>query len=286
MRLLFVSLTIFISTNIFAVDYIGTIKSFRNDVFVIRNFETMEISKGYRLASRDIIITGNRSKAKLVFKDNTLITVGKNSIFEIEDYMFDKTKKSKAKFKAKFGFFSAVTGNIGKVAPKRFSLKTKTATIGVRGTKFEGEISKDGENVVCVKGTITVSAKGKTFVLNEGQSLEITEKMFEPDLKIIGEITFVEGTVFLINGSQTFLATKGYQIGLKDKIITSYNSSAEIKLVDNTEVSLFKNSACLLDYKDGSGKVDVLKGMLKLNSQVDSRILYSGESVVINDGKF
>ena len=286
MRILLILLTLFFSGIAFSDSTIGAIKSMRNNVFVVRNFETMDVSKGFRLLSKDIIITGDKSKAKLRFDDKTLITVGKNSIFEIEDYMFDKTKKSKAKFKAKYGFFSAVTGKIGKLAPDSFKLKTKTATIGVRGTAFEGKINKDGEDVACTKGTISVSAKGKTFILNEGESLEITEEMFEPDVEIVGEIVSVSGTVFLINGSQTFIATKGYQIGLKDQVITSYNSTAEIKLIDNTQVSLLKNSGCRLDYKDGAGKIDILKGTIKFNNQYGYRIASQGETVVIKSGKF
>ena len=77
----FFMLLLFLATSLFAEDYIGVIKSFRNDVFVVRNFETIDVSKGYKLLSKDIIITGNKSKAKLVFKDKTLITVGKNAIF-------------------------------------------------------------------------------------------------------------------------------------------------------------------------------------------------------------
>jgi len=270
----------FLSGTAFADNTIGSIKSMRNDVFVVRNFETVDASKGYRLMSKDIIITGDKSKAKLRFDDKTLITVGKNSIFEIENYFFDKTKNSKASFKARHGFFSAVTGEIGKLSPKGFALKTKTATIGVRGTVFEGSVTKDGENVSCVKGTITVSAKGKTFVLNEGESLEIVEEMFEADTEIIGEIISVTGTVFLINGSQTFVATKGYQIGLKDKVISSYNSTAKIKLIDDTKIEIFRNSGCLLDYKNGAGKVNILKGIVEFQNKDWSRVANKGEVVI------
>lgn len=276
-------LLIFIPLTIFASDFIGKIKSLRNDVFVVRNFETLDVEKGFQLKSKDIIITGDKSKAKVVFIDKTLLTVGKNSIFEIEDYMYDKTKKSRAKFKAKYGFFSAVTG---KISPKGFALKTKTATIGVRGTAFEGQITKGKEKVSCTKGTITVSAKGKTFVVDAGQSLEIKEKMFEPDVAIVGEIISVTGRVFLIHGPHTFVATKGYQIGLKDKIITSYNSKAVIKLIDDTKVNLFKNSACRLDYKNGAGKIDVLKGIAELIGVSEKKVLNVGESVLVENGKF
>jgi len=264
-------------TFMLSADFIGTIKNIRNDVFVVRNFETLDSSKGFKLMSKDIIVTGDKSKAKLVFKDNTRITVGKNSIFEIEDYLFDKTKNSRAKFKAKSGFFQAVTGKIGKISRDSFKLKTKTATIGVRGTVFEGQIGRKGESVKCVKGTIAISAKGKTFILNEGETLEITKKMFEADIKILGEIVEITGTVFLINGKNTFLATKGYQIGVKDKIVTSYSSTATIHLVNQTDINLLNNSACLLDFKYGEQYIQNLKGLVKVKSKSESKTLKRGE---------
>jgi len=269
---LFIVMNVFI-TFMLSAEFIGSIKSMRNSVFIVRNFETLDVSKGFKLLSKDIIVTGNKSKAKLVFADNTRITVGKNSIFEIEDYLFDKTRNSRAKFKAKSGFFQAVTGKIGKIARNSFKLKTKTATIGVRGTVFEGTITRDGEDVKCVKGTIEISANGKTFILNEGQSLKITKKMFESDVKIIGEITDISGIVFLINGKNTFLATQGYKISVKDKIVTSYDSFATIKLIDDTNISLFNNSACLLDYQNDSKYIENLKGIVT----VQDNILKQGE---------
>jgi hypothetical protein len=284
MRIVF--LLLLFKLVILGADYAGTIKSMRGDVFVVRNFETLEASRGYKLLSKDIVITAARSKAKLKFKDGTLISLGKNSIFEIENYMFDKTKKSKAKFRAKYGFFSAVTGKIGKVAPKSFALKTKTATIGVRGTAFKGSITKKGEEVECTKGTITVSAKGKTFVVNAGEKLEINKRMFEPDLDVMGEIVSITGTVFLINKGKTFLATVGQQIRPDDKIVAGYNSMANILLVDKTDITVYKNSGILIDYKNGLDVIKVLKGAVKVKGRSKANIFAQGDAVKMLNGRF
>lgn len=284
MKKLTLIFTLIVNLPLFAG--IGSIQQIRNDVFVVRDDETLETKEGFELLQRDVIITGEKSKAKLVFEDNTRITVGKNSIFEIQDYLFDKSKNSKASFKAKHGFFSAITGEIGKVAPDSFALKTKTATIGVRGTAFEGEISPSKESVACTKGTIAVSAKGKTIILNEGESLEITEELFKPDVEFIGEIKSIEGVAFIINGEKTFIATVGHQLRPKERLVTSYNSKVKVILVDSAEIELHRNSGFIGDYKDGGETISVLKGAITIKTDKKIGSVKEGESVIVRGGTF
>jgi len=279
---LFFLFIFFSSLQLFAG--IGIIKKIRNDVFVIRDDETLETKKGFELLAKDIVITGDKSKAKLVFNDKTKITLGKNSIFEIQNYLFDKSKKSKATFKAKYGFFSAVTGKIGKIAPKNFAFKTKTATIGVRGTAFKGQVTSTHENVACTKGTITVSAKGKTIILNEGESLEITEELFKPDVKFIGEIKAIKGVAFIINEDKTFIASVGHQLRPKEKLVTSYNSRVKVVLIDNTVVELHKNSGFFGDYKNDGEVISVFKGAVTIKAKKKESIVKNGESVIVRGG--
>ncbi|HIC10206.1 MAG TPA: hypothetical protein EYO61_02445 [Campylobacterales bacterium] len=262
---------------------IGVIKKIRNDVFVIRNGDTLETKPGFELLSNDIVVTGDKSKAKLVFQDKTKITLGKNSIFEIQKYLFDGTKKSRAKFKAKYGFFNAVTGKIGKVAPDNFALKTKTATIGVRGTEFEGVVSPSKEGVKCVKGTIAVSAKGKTIILNEGESLEITEELFNP--KFIGEIKSIEGVAFVKDGKNIFVASVGHLLRPKEILVAGYDSKVVLELVDKAVVEVHKNSGFIGDFKNGKEKIDVLKGVITIKAKNGEKNFSQGNIVFLKDGK-
>ena len=171
---------------------IGHISALKGKVSIDREGKIItEIKKGYSLKEKDIIFTKNRSKVQIKFKDNTIITIGKNSTFEIQEYLFDSSKKSKATFKVKRGFFKAVTGKIGKIARKRFKLKTKTATCGIRGTHFTGLIKNDKEFIACTKGAITVTAQDKTINVNQGEmtifksgfSPEPARKFYQSDLK-------------------------------------------------------------------------------------------------------
>jgi hypothetical protein len=258
---------ILISLSTFADDGVGKIVKKRGDVFVVRDFQTLDTQEGYQLTSKDIVVTGEEAKAKLLFSDGTKISVGKNSIFEVTEFLFDKTEKSKAKFKAKHGFFSVITGEVGKVARENFTLKTKTATIGVRGTEFEGNVSPSGEDVTCVKGVVTVSAKGKTIELKEGESLKITEDLFKPDEnpEFIGEITQLYGDVFLMSGKNTSLAEIGDKLRPQDIVVTGYNSRATMKLLSGTEVMVERNSGSLANFEKGLERVTSVKGVVFVN---------------------
>jgi hypothetical protein len=165
---------------------IGKISAMRGDVTIIRNGETIVATKGQEIEEKDTIKTTKKSKAQLRFKDKTVVRVGRNAVFEIEEYLFDKTNKSKAKFKAKNGFFSAVTGGIGKVAKDRFKLKTKTSTIGIRGTHFQGTVddAKGEEEIACLSGAITLEIAGELVDVEAGEVLSIKDGLSSPVRKI------------------------------------------------------------------------------------------------------
>ena len=152
---------------------IGYISAMRGDVLVERNHIKSKAFKGFELESHDIITTSKRGKAQLIFKDRTVIRIGRNSHFKIESYLFDKTKNSKANFRVKRGFFSAITGKIGKLSKKTFKLRTKNSTIGIRGTHFQGLVSKNNEDIACLRGSIYVTIGQQNIDVLAGEILNI-----------------------------------------------------------------------------------------------------------------
>jgi hypothetical protein len=176
---------IFLSTLTLSAG-IGHISAMRGDVTIDRGGQKIPVSKGFEIQEKDTIFTTKKSKAQLKFKDNTVIRVGRNAEFKIEEYLYDKSNNSKAKFKAKNGFFSAVTGGIGKVAKDRFKLKTKTSTIGIRGTHFQGTVddSKGEEEIACLRGAITVEIAGELLDVQAGEIMSIKDGVSSPVRKI------------------------------------------------------------------------------------------------------
>lgn len=156
MRILLITLLLSFTT-LFAS--IGKISAAKGDVKIDRESKLLKVVTGTALMKKDKLITGKDGRAQIVFDDKTVISIGKNSNFNIEDYFFDETKpsQSKALFGSSRGILKTITGKIGKLNPSKFSLKTKSASIGIRGTIYFVEAQPGKPEVyACTQGVITV----------------------------------------------------------------------------------------------------------------------------------
>jgi len=149
---------------------IGNITALIGAVSVERDRSSTPAKLGLALAAKDTVVTAKEAKAQLTFNDNTIITVGKQSRFSIEEYLFDATSASTAKFNMISGTMRAMSGKIGKIAPERFAVTTKTATIGIRGTDFLVSVLPDGSGIIaCTQGSIIVhDASGNSVIVPSG----------------------------------------------------------------------------------------------------------------------
>lgn len=91
----------------------------------------------------DKVQTGPGGEAQIEFKDATRLVVGPNSLMTIDAFVFnaDNTAR-KITVNAAKGAFRFITGNSEKQA---YTIKTPTATIGVRGTEFDFSVAGNGE---------------------------------------------------------------------------------------------------------------------------------------------
>lgn len=165
---MFIRLLLFVTLGFSLLEAsVGKITALSGKATLERGSSTIPVTLGSSLEAKDSIITTNDAKVQLTFNDNTIITVGKKSKFSIEEYLFDATTESTAKFNMVNGTIRAMSGKIGKIAPDRFAVKTKTATIGIRGTDFIIQTSPTGESqFFCMQGAITIqSSDGAGMIL-------------------------------------------------------------------------------------------------------------------------
>jgi len=169
------SLIILMGSFLFA--NIGTIMAMSGGASIHRSGSILSARSGMSILNGDEITTRNKSRVQVILKDDTTLTIGANSSFEFSKFYFDGTKKSSVRLKAKRGFFRAVTGKISKIAPQRFKVKTLSATIGIRGTDFSGNIMKKREVIRCYSGAISVKLdRGGVKNLLAGMLIDITNK--------------------------------------------------------------------------------------------------------------
>ena len=150
---------------------IGKISAFSGDVKIDRNTKLLNATVGFILEQKDTVKTSENAKAQIVFEDGTVVSIGKNAILNINEFINDTTNPKNSKVNIKFaeGAFKTITGGIGKVAPDRFKLQTKSASIGIRGTIIYG----NQQMVACTQGEIEVEAGGIKQILPAGTMTKI-----------------------------------------------------------------------------------------------------------------
>jgi hypothetical protein len=88
--------------------------------------------------SGDTLVSEKNTYAQIRFIDNSEITLRPGTTFRIENFAYeaDKPEGDSAAFSLVKGGLRSLTGLLGKRNKEKFSLKTPTATIGIRGTTF------------------------------------------------------------------------------------------------------------------------------------------------------
>lgn len=147
----------------FALASVGKITAINGDVLVYRGDKTQKALANFNIEERDSIKSSIGSTAQILFNDNTIVTVGSNTLLKVEEYLFED-KNSKAVFRVEEGTFKTITGKIAKAAPHRFKVDTKMAAVGIRGTIFVGHIdSSDVLTIACLQGAIELTPTEKGF---------------------------------------------------------------------------------------------------------------------------
>jgi len=167
---------------------IGSILAMKGSAEVQRDQNILKATSGMKLLKGDNIITSSKSRVQVMLHDETVITIGASSSFSFEEYIFDGTKNSKLTMRANRGFFRSVTGKIGKIAPERFKVKTASATIGIRGTDFSGDIMSGREVFKCYQGAIFIEFDDGVEDVHAGMMIEILKDKFEKLHFKIGKI--------------------------------------------------------------------------------------------------
>ena len=196
-------LILLLSTSLFA--NIGKIVALKGELTIVRDNTELIGTLGSQIEKADEILTKDNAKAQLLFNDNTVITIGKNSVFKVKEYLFDDTNKEyKTNFELLKGSFRTITGKIGKIAPSKFKLNSKTSSIGIRGTQILSRMAVSGDKIACIEGEIMIThlLTGQTIVIKAGEfvDLGVDTKTLKPQkLKTEDVQKMDEGTRFTVS---------------------------------------------------------------------------------------
>jgi hypothetical protein len=124
----------------------GLIKVAKGSVQIQRGTEKFAATVGSAVQRSDVIVTGADGTAGVTFTDNSLVSVGPNSVFAIDKYSFDSTTHvGEFEGNLKKGRLAAISGKMVKQSPESMKIRTPSAIMGVRGTEFIVQVDDSGK---------------------------------------------------------------------------------------------------------------------------------------------
>jgi hypothetical protein len=126
--------------------------------------------------SGDTLVSEKNTYAQIRFVDNSEITLRPGTTFRIENFAYEagKPEGDSAAFSLVKGGLRSITGLLGKRNKEKFSLKTPSATIGIRGTTFVAQWVELPSGVPPKSPGLAVPAAP---VLSPGLHLSVTDGM-------------------------------------------------------------------------------------------------------------
>ncbi|MBW1782722.1 MAG: FecR domain-containing protein [Deltaproteobacteria bacterium] len=123
---------------------IGYVKKIEQPAFVVRSGSRNPADIGHSVFMDDVLTTGDTGAMGITFKDNTMISIGPDTEFVVDEFVYQPRKKALS-FGSQMmhGTLHYVSGTIAKLSPKSVSVKTPVGTIGIRGTRFLIKIEED-----------------------------------------------------------------------------------------------------------------------------------------------
>ena len=120
-----------------AAENAGQIKVSKGAVQIERAGQRTPAPVGSIVRQGDLVITGADGSAGITFRDNSLLSVGPDSVLSIDRFVFDSTTHQGAfESSLKQGTLAVVSGKLAKQSPEAMKVRTPAAILGVRGTEF------------------------------------------------------------------------------------------------------------------------------------------------------
>jgi hypothetical protein len=118
-------------------DTVGSVKTATGQAYVCRGTDRFSAKVGDHLFQGDTLVTAARSSMGVIFRDDTILSLGSGSEMVIDEFAFDPSKES-MKFLVRMGRGTAqfITGHMAKLSPENMHVETPLSTIGIRGTRF------------------------------------------------------------------------------------------------------------------------------------------------------
>jgi hypothetical protein len=168
----FILFAVFLASTSYG--FVGKIAAIRGKAYSFNDGITKQLFIKSEIFLNDTIETAKNSRLQILFKDETIASLGPESKMTIKDFKWDE-KESNFNAEAKEGIFHIMGGKIVNTAPKNFKIKTPVASIGIRGSMFAFKVDKKNLDIVFLGGKgIDISTDfGRTSLIKPGFGTKI-----------------------------------------------------------------------------------------------------------------
>ena len=120
---------------------VGSVNRLKGTASIIRQNHVIPAQVGEKIYIMDALKTGRDGSLGVIFKDDTLLSIGPQSEIIISEFVFSPAEgKLSIVTKLLRGTAIYLTGIIAKLSPGSVRFETPVANIGIRGTKFAVKI--------------------------------------------------------------------------------------------------------------------------------------------------
>ena len=200
--LAFVTMVVAAASTGWAQQEIGTIAAVDGRAEIGRSGNWSDAATGAPIYLGDVLRTGKPGRMRVVFQDDSVLTVSEESEVKVDEQTFNPAKGQSTSLMGLLrGKVNAVVSEYYHNSGNTYEIKTPNATAGVRGTEFTIAYSPDDDQteVIGVSGHITVhsavdpTGPGVLITANETTSIvknrkptaprRLDEQLFQQDLE-------------------------------------------------------------------------------------------------------
>jgi hypothetical protein len=122
---------------------VGSIRTLKGTALVERQNQKLAAKIGDKIFIGDTLKTDSEGSLGIIFKDNSLLSLGPNTILTVKEFLFSPAE-GKLSLVARLlkGTMASLSGIIAKLSPESVRLETPVGNVGIRGTKFAVKIQE------------------------------------------------------------------------------------------------------------------------------------------------
>ena len=177
--------------------------------------EKRELEKGSDIDVGDTVISETAAHVQLRFTDGGFVSLAPQSEFRVNAYSYSGKADGSERIAMELikGGLRTISGLIGKAIQSAYEMKTKVATIGIRGTEYTVVYGESVSGTVSA-GAVAVCNAGGCLDVSHGQSYYVKDETIKP--VFIGKAAVLSPRQPVIAGERN-----------KDKVVEDGNTDAK-----------------------------------------------------------